>query len=157
DRLSFSEALAEIERLVDAGNGGSVFTPNVDHVVLVETDLEFRAAYQDASISLPDGQPLVWMSRMLGLRLPERIAGSDLVVPLMQRAATRNWGVYLLGAGAGVADAVASLLQSRHGVRIVGIESPTISRTASPDESAIVERLRAAKPELLLAALGSPK
>jgi len=72
DSLSFSEALDEIEALVVAGQGGSVFTPNVDHVVNAETNPTFRDAYAGASLSLADGQPLVWTSRLLGAPLPEK-------------------------------------------------------------------------------------
>ena len=66
DVLSFPEALREIERLVDRGQGGSVFTPNVDHVVKAESNDAFRRAYEQASLSFADGMPLVWAARLLG-------------------------------------------------------------------------------------------
>jgi len=112
DALSFPEALAEIERLVDGGLGASVFTPNVDHVVTAEDDEAFREAYAAASLSLADGQPLIWASRLLGAPLPAKISGSDLVLPLMELAARRRWRVYLLGGGSGVAAAAATRSRS---------------------------------------------
>src|SRR5215471_124215 len=130
---------------------------NFDHVVLAETDVEFRNAYQAASLSLADGQPLIWSSRLLGVPLPERIAGSDLVVPLMQRAGQRGWGVYLLGAGPGVAEAAAERLQRDYGVRIAGVDAPTIGAAATPEEAVALEKVRTTKPDLVLVALGSPK
>ncbi len=157
DSVTLNEALAEIERLVEARDGGCVFTPNVDHVVMAETNGPFRQAYQTASLCLVDGQPLVWVSRLLGVPLPERVAGSDLVVPLMQRAAGRNWRVYLLGAAPGVADAAATQLQARYGVRIAGVHAPPISLVPEQDEPTVLARLRAAKPDLALIALGAPK
>jgi len=157
DCLTFNEALAEIERLVEARDGGFVFTPNVDHVVMAETNGQFREAYQAAGLSLVDGQPLVWVSRLLGMPLPERIAGSDLVVPLMQRAARHNWKVYLLGAAPGVADFAATQLKTQYGVQIAGVQAPTISIVPEQDEPTVLARLRAAQPDLALIALGSPK
>src|SRR5437762_399212 len=97
DRLTFAEALDAIERLVEARAGGAVFTPNVDHVVQAETDPSFRAASARASLNLVDGQPLVWASRIIGHALPEKISGSDLVEPLMERARARGWRRFLLG------------------------------------------------------------
>src|SRR5262249_29157099 len=82
DVVTFSEALAAIERLVAAGAGGAVFTPNVDHIVQAERDAEFRAAYAAADLSLVDGQAVVWSSRLLRDRLPEKISGSDLTPAL---------------------------------------------------------------------------
>ena len=88
--LSFAEALREIETLVDSGQGGAVFTPNVDHVIKAESNEAFRRAYEDASLSLADGMPLVWVAGLLGCPLPERVAGSDLLVPLLELAARRQ-------------------------------------------------------------------
>ena len=84
DVLTFAGALDAVERLVEARQGGFVFTPNVDHIVMVEDQPEFEGAYQRASLSLADGAPVVWASRLFDNPLPERIAGSDLVGPLLE-------------------------------------------------------------------------
>lgn len=158
DLLSFSDALREIEALVLAGAGGSVFTPNVDHVVTAEDDEEFRAAYDEVSLCLADGQPLVWSSRLLGARLPSKISGSDLVWPLMKLAARRHWRVYLLGGAPGVADAAAARIERELGVHVAGVDAPVIELGAPTREAeAAVERVRAARPDLVLVALGTPK
>ena len=158
DSLTLAEALDEIEALVVAGRGGSVFTPNVDHVVNVERNPSFCDAYAGASLSLADGQPLVWTSRLLGAPLPEKISGSDLVLPLIDRAAARRWKVYLLGGGAGVAEKAAEILTARSGVDIVGHDAPMISLESDPaQDGPVIDRIQRAKPEILLVALGAPK
>lgn len=152
DVLTFAGALERIEQLVAAREGGSVFTPNVDHVVNVESDARFAEAYARASLSLVDGTPLLWASRLLGAPLPEKISGSDLVRPLMQRAAERGWRVYLIGAGPGVAQEAGERFAREYGTQVVGTDSPRIAVSpgaVSPgaaDESAgALERLRAAR------------
>ncbi|MBF5042602.1 WecB/TagA/CpsF family glycosyltransferase [Aggregicoccus sp. 17bor-14] len=159
DPVTFPEALARIEALVAARQGGSVFTPNVDHVVNVDADAHFAEAYAQVSLSLVDGTPLLWASRALGAPLPEKISGSDLVWPLMQRAAERGWRVYLLGAGPGVAQEAAERFERELGLKVVGVDSPRIAaRPGAVDESAeALARLRAAAPDLVLVAFGSPK
>ncbi|HZN92765.1 MAG TPA: WecB/TagA/CpsF family glycosyltransferase, partial [Myxococcales bacterium] len=126
DAVTFAQAVDEIERLVERGQGGSVFTPNVDHVVKVDGDPVFRAAYERASLSLADGQPVVWASRLLGAeaRLPAKVSGSDLVFPLMERAGRKGWRVYMCGGPPGVAEAAAEVVRQRYGVKVVGTESP---------------------------------
>jgi N-acetylglucosaminyldiphosphoundecaprenol N-acetyl-beta-D-mannosaminyltransferase len=158
DALTFAEAEDELERLVEARRGGSVFTPNVDHLVTAEDDADFRAAYEAASLSLVDGQPLLWAARFLGTPLPEKISGSDLVWPVMQRAARRGWRVYLLGGAPGVAAAAAERLERELGVRIVGVDSPIVE-VAPPDPigEAAADRIRAAGADVVLVALGAPK
>lgn len=157
DALSFSEALREIEILVDARQGGAVFTPNVDHIVKAESNDGFRRAYDRASLSLADGMPLVWAAPLLGCPLPERVAGSDLVMPLLELAARRRWRVYLLGGAPGVAPAVAQMLTDRMGIVVAGWDDSRIESDGSDPTGGSVERASAAKADLIFVALGPPK
>jgi N-acetylglucosaminyldiphosphoundecaprenol N-acetyl-beta-D-mannosaminyltransferase len=157
DVLSFAEALREIEILVDGGQGGAVYTPNVDHVLKAESSEAFRRAYEHASLSLADGMPLVWASGLLGCRLPERVAGSDLLVPLVELAARRQWRVYLMGGAPGVAEAAAKLLSQDRGVCVAGWDGCRIGSDGSDVTGDSAARARATKPDLILVALGPPK
>jgi N-acetylglucosaminyldiphosphoundecaprenol N-acetyl-beta-D-mannosaminyltransferase len=157
DSLTFAGALDEIQRLVEAGAGGAVYTPNIDHVVNADADPAFREAYGRASLSLVDGQPLVWASRLLGSALPEKVSGSDLVEPLMERAGRRGWRVFLVGGAPGAAKIAAERLNRAHGVSIAGIEDGRISLEPGPADEALLARIAQARPQLLLVALGSPK
>lgn len=157
DAVSFAQALDRIAALVDARDGGCVFTPNVDHVVTAEDDPSFRAAYSRSDLSLADGQALVWAARLLGTPVPEKVSGSDLVWPLMERAAASGWRVYLLGGAPGSAAAAAARLERELGLRIAGVDAPRISVEGGPDEAAVLERVRRSEAELVLVGLGAPK
>lgn len=157
DALTFAEALDRIEELVIARRGGMVFTPNVDHIVNAENNVAFRQAYHRADLSLVDGQPVLWAARILGQTLPEKVSGSDLVLPLLIRAAARSWRVYLLGAEPGVAEKVAEWLQTTHEVNIVGTAAPRVDLENPLENQKIAANIRAVKPDLVLVALGSPK
>ena len=159
DVVDFAGALDAIDQLVRARNGGTVFTPNVDHIVMAEHDLRFRAAYDEAALSLVDGVPVLWASRLLRTPLPTKISGSDLVMPLMQRAAEHGYRVYFLGGAPGVADlARTNLVAALPKLQIVGTDSSRIDANGSPSElDQVAERIRLAKPDLVLVALGAPK
>jgi N-acetylglucosaminyldiphosphoundecaprenol N-acetyl-beta-D-mannosaminyltransferase len=93
-----------------------------------------RAVNARAAFVVADGAPLVWASRLNRARVPERVAGSDLIFDLCARSARRNYRVFLLGGAAGVADKAALTLTHRYpGLRIVGTESPPF-RTLSHEE-----------------------
>ena len=159
DAHTFASALDAIEALVAGGRGGAVFTPNVDHVVKAEHDAELRAAYGAADLCLADGMPLVWASRLLGPPLPERIAGSDFMAPLLQLAASRGWGVYLLGGAPGSAQLAADVIGRSFGARVVGAEGPEIDLRVPGEKggAAALARIQRARPELILVGLGAPK
>jgi N-acetylglucosaminyldiphosphoundecaprenol N-acetyl-beta-D-mannosaminyltransferase len=160
DSLTFDQAIDAIEHLVVSGQGGSVFTPNVDHLVQLEAPENglFREAYEAASLNLVDGQPLIWASYLLGSPLPEKVSGSDLIVPLVRRAEQRKWRVYFIGGAPGVGALAAEKLKAQYDVDIVGIESPMVSKTGEPaDGQVVIERMAAKRPHLVFVAFGAPK
>ena len=158
DAVTFDGALAAIDALVRSGRGGSVFTPNVDHVVTVEDDAAFRAAYDAVSLSLADGKPILWAAALLGTPLPEKVSGSDLIEPLLHLAGRSAWRVFLLGGAPGVAGAAAERARHDFGVNVVGTASPFIrlDGTAGDLEQGI-EEVAAVRPDLVLVAMGAPK
>jgi N-acetylglucosaminyldiphosphoundecaprenol N-acetyl-beta-D-mannosaminyltransferase len=157
DAVGLEDALVSIERLVHARRGGAVFTPNVDHIVLASRHPAFRAAYARADLSLCDGQPLFWASRLLGHPLPEKVSGADLFLPVVRLAALRGWRVFLLGGAPGVAAEAAVRLKRELGVTIVGVASPAVGLVPSFDEKDEIARIAAARPHLVIVCLGAPK
>jgi N-acetylglucosaminyldiphosphoundecaprenol N-acetyl-beta-D-mannosaminyltransferase len=156
--LTFPEALDAVAGLVAAGEGGYIVTPNVDHVVQAEHSEEIRAAYREASLSLVDGQPLVWLSKMMREPLPEKISGSDLVPRLLRVAAHEGWRVFFLGAAEGVGAKAAKVLKQDEPSLQITVYSPSFGFENDPGESAeVLQLVREAKPDLLVMALGCPK
>jgi N-acetylglucosaminyldiphosphoundecaprenol N-acetyl-beta-D-mannosaminyltransferase len=137
-----------------------VVTPNVDHCVMLAENEAFRRAYDAAALVLADGFPVVLASRLLGKSLPERVTGADLVPALFQAAtAERPVSVYLLGAMPGVGEEAARRIRATwpH-VRVVGTYSPPLGFEKNAEENrAIIGRINAANPDLLVLGLGAPK
>jgi N-acetylglucosaminyldiphosphoundecaprenol N-acetyl-beta-D-mannosaminyltransferase len=144
---------------LDAGRGGVLVTPNLDHLRRCARDLTFNALLDEASIVVADGMPLVWASRIQRTPLPERIAGSDLISSLSAGAAERGHSIFLLGGARGSAPAAAHVLKERHPKLIVaGVHCPPMGFEKNQDEiNAIIAALVAAQPKIVFVALGSPK
>ena len=145
--------------LVRRGEGGTVVTPNVDHVVQAQDNPHLRRAYADASLSLVDGVPLLWAARVLGRPLPEKVSGSDLFLPLVARAAVHGMRVFLLGAAPMVASMCARKLRERFDrLTVVGTHSPRLHHDADASTlGEIIGRVRSASPHIVFVALGCPK
>ena len=162
DCLTLREASAQIRSwLMDPIRScRCVVTPNVDHVVLWQTDGEMLAAYQGVDLVVADGWPVVSAARLLGLSLPERVAGSDLVPHVMAAGIEgQPLKVFLLGAAPGVAKRAAARLHAQWPqVNVVGVYSPPRGFETDPEENeAIVRRINSASPHLLVLGLGTPK
>lgn len=162
DPLSMDEAAARIGVWLEAPDPECkyVVTPNLDHAVLLREHAPLRQAYQEASLILPDGMPMVWAGRLLGAPIKERVAGSDLVPQLMERAnASRPLRVFLLGAAPGVGARAAHAIHKRFpGTVVVGTHSPDVGfEKDEAANSAIIEAVNATKPHLLVVGFGAPK
>lgn len=177
DNVTFEEALAWIESRLDGDGtnernaarpdgtegktqaGGYIVTPNVDHIVRLETDENLRKAYEGASLVLTDGQPLIWISKWLGTPIKEKISGSDLFPRVCQLAAEKGYRMYFLGAAPGVAETAAQKLKtSCPGLQVVGTCSPAYGFEKEETQvREIWQNIHQAAPDILIAALGTPK
>jgi N-acetylglucosaminyldiphosphoundecaprenol N-acetyl-beta-D-mannosaminyltransferase len=158
DNVTASEAVAAIERMVASRRPHYLATANVDFVVQAQTDIELRRILVDAHLVLCDGTPLLWASRLLGNRLPERMAGSDLTPVLLRVAAEKKYRVFFLGATPdSVAEAVGRLRQQHPSLLLAGYYSPPFSELLAMDHEEIKRRVHEAQPDLLFVAFGCPK
>jgi N-acetylglucosaminyldiphosphoundecaprenol N-acetyl-beta-D-mannosaminyltransferase len=158
DSLTSGEAVNAIERLIESGGTHQVATANLDFWLNSHLNPHLHRILASCSLVLPDGMPLVWISKLFGAPLPERVTGVDLVPQLAQLSARKGYRIFLLGGRPGVANRTADVLERDHpGVRIVGTFSPLHEELARMDHSEILYRIRAAKPDILLVAFGNPK
>jgi N-acetylglucosaminyldiphosphoundecaprenol N-acetyl-beta-D-mannosaminyltransferase len=160
DNRAFGDVVATIVEHAASGRAaGYVVTPNAHHVVLFQKDARLREIYEGAFLSVPDGVPLLWAARLLGEKPRGRVNGTDLFEALCAEAAGRGLRVYLLGGREGAAPAAARRLQERHpALEICGTYAPPFGFENDPVEAArILERINAARPDLLFVGLGAPK
>lgn len=159
DNLTMDEAIQEIDKLIIKNKHSYVVTPNMDHIVLLEKDKEFREIYDNASLVLTDGKPLLWIAKKQGTPIKEKVSGSDLFPKICELSSKRGYRIYILGAAEGVADKAAqNLMRKYKGLQIVGTYSPTFGFEKDEDEvNRIITQINDTKPNILAVALGSPK
>jgi N-acetylglucosaminyldiphosphoundecaprenol N-acetyl-beta-D-mannosaminyltransferase len=161
DILDRIESLDRIEQLVldgrSSGKNHQIATVNADFITNAQKDPQQLGVLRNASLTMADGMPVVWGARLLGAHLKERVAGVDIVIGLAERAAQKDYSLYLLGGAEGVAGQAALVLQNKFpGLRIVGISSPVIGSVDQTDPQ-ILDEINQTKPDILLVALGNPK
>ncbi len=135
-----------------------VVTPNVDHAVIFQNRADFRAAYENASLVLADGLPLVLSARVFGQHLPERVAGSD-IVPALFTSSTHRLRVFLFGSAPGVADRAAERIERQWpNVDVVGTYSPPMEfENEEVENSRAIAAMKAVDHDLLIVGLGAPR
>jgi N-acetylglucosaminyldiphosphoundecaprenol N-acetyl-beta-D-mannosaminyltransferase len=151
-----AQTLALIEEFIAAGRPRQLMTVNPEFVIAAQQDEEFRQIINRAALALPDGVGLLWAARFLRTTpLPERVAGSDLVVRLAELSHQKGYRLYFLGAQEGVAAQAVSKLKARYpNLQVAGHYAGS---PAEVENEAIVQRILLARPDILLVAYGAPK
>jgi len=159
DRLTTRAAIDRILDLAKTGGRHVAVTPNLDHVVLLRTDQRLRDVYAIASLVLADGMPLVWASRIGGALLPERVAGSDLVAPVLAGAERNGLSVFFLGPMPETLSlALARCAADYPRLRIAGSFAPPRGfEEVKALDDACVAAVRESLPDVLFVSLGCPK
>ena len=159
DNLTMSETLVAIDDLIKKNHNAYVVTPNVDHIVQLEKDSELKAVYENASLILTDGKPLLWIAKMYKTPIKEKISGSDLFPKVCELAAEKEYKMFFLGAAKGVAAKAAENLKRKYkGLNVVGTYSPSFGFEKNEKEiHKIISMIHDAKPQILIVGLGCPK
>ena len=156
--ITRSETADAAIRLVEGGGPSFFITANLHYAMLAYADPQLRAINARANFLVADGAPLVWASRWKRTPLPERVAGSDLIYDVCERAAARQYRLFFLGGAEGVAEAVAQRLSQLYpGFEIVGTLSPPHRELTEEEEERLLDEIRAARPHILLMAYSMPR
>jgi 1,2-diacylglycerol 3-beta-glucosyltransferase len=158
DRVDTAQAVDRIVAAIDSRVFTQVCTVNLQFVAGAHRDSEVRQVLQRSALNVADGVSVLLLARLAGHRLPERIAGLDLVCALMPELARRRGRIFLLGGSACAAQRTARKLTERFpGLVICGIEVPAILPVEQIGTDGLCARIDAARPDLLLVAFGHPK
>lgn len=148
------------DELLNRLDRGVLFTPNVDHLVKLESDEEFRRCYDRADWVVCDSRILYFCSKLLKRSLPETIPGSSFF-PAFYRYHRNNpdCRIFLLGAAPGVAIRAMERINAGMGRRIVvGAHSPSYGFEKNEEENRqIYDIINRSGANVVLVGVGSSK
>lgn len=155
DALTMEEVLDRVHETIVGRGRLQIGVVNAAKLVHMRRDPTLRNDVLSCDLILADGLPVVWASRLLGRRLPERVAGIDLMYGMLRRGNEHGYRLYCLGASEGVlAAAVGRITAKYRHVRVVGHHHGYFTPAEEP---AIVEAIAGAQPDILLVGISSPK
>lgn len=160
DSVRIDEALAHLRGCVERRERCFLSTPNLNFAISAQHDAAFRDSVIRSDLSVVDGATLLRFARMLGVRLPERVAGSDLFErlqsdPLDGRAPMK---VYFFGGQPGIAQRAAERINAANGgLRCVGHETAGFGSVHELSDAATIERINASGADFVVVALGAKK
>jgi N-acetylglucosaminyldiphosphoundecaprenol N-acetyl-beta-D-mannosaminyltransferase len=155
DRVDMAGAVAFCEDVIARRGFAQHMAINAAKIVAMRRDPALRAVIEGSDLITADGMAIVWASRLLGVGLPVRVAGIDLMHELLARAAAVGWRVYVLGAREEVLAAALDRLRERYpGLVIAGARNGYFT---SEEEPAVAQAIRDSRADMLFVAMSSPQ
>ena len=153
---TMDEAVTKLTQDTLKNKRNFVVTANAEIIMMAQDDKEYKTLLSEtADLVLPDGAGTVWAGNYLGYTIPERVAGYDLYLRLLEEAANKNLPVYFFGGKPGIAEEAAVEGKCRWpGLNVAGCHNGYFS---AEEESEIVEDINHSGAAMLFAALGAPK
>ena len=153
---TMEEAVTKLTEDVLKKKRSFVVTANAEIIMMAQDDPEYKTILsQTADLILPDGAGTVWAGNYLGYVIPERVAGYDLYLRLLEQAAKKNIPVYFFGGKPGIAEEAAEEGKRRWpGLKVAGCRNGYFS---ADEEPGIIDSINRSGAVMLFAALGAPK
>jgi N-acetylglucosaminyldiphosphoundecaprenol N-acetyl-beta-D-mannosaminyltransferase len=156
DRVDLHQAVAQVEAAIaQRGRLTQSVGVNLDQLLKMQEDPAFREIILQCDQITADGQPIIWLSRLFGDPLPERVPSVDIMEALLPLAATKGYKIFLLGTKQELLDRAAEAMRQKHpGLPIVGQRNGYFKEE---DEPEIVRQINESGADMLFVAISSPK
>jgi N-acetylglucosaminyldiphosphoundecaprenol N-acetyl-beta-D-mannosaminyltransferase len=127
-------------------------------VMEAQHDAGFKAVLNTADLVVPDGMPLVWLSRVHGLALRRRVYGPELMLAFCEQTSANAYRHFFYGGKAGVAEKLAKMLAQRFpGICVAGTYSPPFRPLTAAENEEVVALINAAAADVVWVGLSTPK
>jgi N-acetylglucosaminyldiphosphoundecaprenol N-acetyl-beta-D-mannosaminyltransferase len=157
DAVNLAVAEQRIRDAADKHSACFLSTPNLNFLIAAQSDIAFRKSVINSDLSVADGMPLVWISRLLGIPIRERVAGSALFESLRTNSG-KPLSIFFFGGPEGAAEAACRQLNNESGgLTCAGFESPGFGSVEEMSSEEIIARINASKADFLVVSLGAKK
>ena len=158
DAVDLSEAVGRIDAAARRGVPFLVSTPNLNFLSTSLADPEFRDSLLQSDLCTADGMPILWIARLLGVPLPGRVTGSDILERLAARRSGEDLSVFLFGGPEGAADAAHHTLNAQSGgLRCAGSMYPGWGSVDDFSARPTIDAVNASGADFLVVSLGAVK
>ena len=155
DPWTMSQTVKATEGFIDRDQFAHLIGVNADKLFQMRDDPRMHTIVEGCEIINADGASMVMAAHRLGVRVPERVAGIDLMWQLCRLAENRHFRVYLLGAKQKVVEQTASVLRGHFpNLHIAGYRDGYFGTDEFDD---VISQVMATHPDIIFVGITSPK
>jgi N-acetylglucosaminyldiphosphoundecaprenol N-acetyl-beta-D-mannosaminyltransferase len=159
DATSYADATVRVLGWARGGESRYVCAATVHMVMEGHDTPAYQAVVNGADLVTPDGMPLVWALRRLGVPGQQRVYGPDLALAVCAAAAAAtDQPVGLYGGTPAALDAMQKNYRQRFpALKITYAHSPPFRPLTDAEDAAVVQAINDSGARILLVGLGCPK
>lgn len=158
DVTSLSDAISQIDDWAIKGGGRYVCVSNVHMCMESFDDNGFQDIVNNADLVVPDGKPLVWAQKLLGVKNPHQVRGMDLTLALCASLAETGLPIGFYGGTPEVLGKLEKALMIRFPKLRIGCSiAPPFRPLSSKEDDDYVARINESGIRILFVAIGCPK
>lgn len=156
--VSMGSATETVMNWVRHGEKHYIAVTGVHGVIEAQGDPDFKRTLNGAGLNVPDGMPMVWLSKAAGHRHVSRVFGPDFMLSISEAMAAEGMAAYYYGGGDGIAETLAAKLASRYpGLRTAGTHCPPFRDLSREEEAQAVREINESGAHVLWIGLSTPK
>ena len=155
DSLTMEQTLHKIDTSIYAKNQIHHVVVNAGKIVMMQKDKELEKSVLSADLINADGQSVVWAAKLLGVYIPERVAGIDLMNNLVNLAHIKGYKCFFFGAKNDIVKKVVNKYVLQYSQDIIG--GYRNGYYSEEDESLIADSISKSNAQILFVAISSPK
>ncbi len=159
DAITLEQSIDHLLKAIDNNDSCFLSTPNLNFAIATQSDNAFFDSVVDSDLNVADGMPLIWVAKLLGIPITERVAGSTLFDELSkQQGISKKIRVFFFGGQQGVAElAHQKLNETSAAMASCGFYDPGFVSVDEMSDSKIIEQINSCEPDFIVVALGARK
>ncbi len=157
--LQIPDVIRQMEHWIRERQGSHfVAFTNIHGMTKAQRDAAFKEILNSADLDVPDGMPLVWMSRLRGYPLQRRVYGPELMLAFCEQTGRKGYRHFFYGGAKGAPEQLAHMLRKRcPGLQVAGTYSPPFRPLTGKEDEEIVAIIQRAAPDVLWVGLSNGK
>lgn len=155
---NMKETINYIKENIDKLKGKYICITNVHTTIMAYENEKYRDIQNNASLILPDGNPLSVLSRKRGFKEAKRVAGPDLMHEIFKLSEEKGYKHYFYGSTEEILKQLDIKLKEKYPkLNIVGMFSPPFKENVSLENKEKLNEINKLNPDFIWVGLGAPK
>lgn len=158
DGTSYQDTIDQIFSWIKQKSSSYICVSNVHMTMETYDDTDFRNVVNSADLVVPDGMPLVWVLKLLGIKKQGRVSGPDLTIKLLKEAEKNKIPVAFYGSAQDTLNKLKERLEKQFPELIITeLISPPYRSLTSEEQLLYIDKINKSGTKILFVGLGCPK